>query len=706
MSAGRWAELIGQWFPEITVAGCSRTSGQLAALLTVEGLHRYFIDMDVSANEISGSASSACSGYDQYEVEILHDARIPTADPQVTLSADIWLPVGTDPVPSLVMMLPYRNDIVGSYHACMRWFAERGYACLLANVRGTGSSDGIQRPPLDPGEGDDLVAVIEWAASQPWCTGDVGVWGGSYGGTTTMRAASRRPAQLKAIIPMMFPFDLEWDWYHPNGARGDLRTRAYWGGMMLAYQLLPPLLNYASVEEQARWQRRLHDTEPYLMDLARHGAGDEVWRDRVIDVASVTTATLCIGGWRDGFVDPVVRAYEQIQGPKKLLIGPWGHVLPHNSPVEPIDFPSIALRWWDYWLRGVDNGVMDEPPVTLYLPGDSVGWRGFESWPPTKDELVLATGTDTRLSESTSDEILPVGVIAAYEPDPTTGLLGGPMGIVSPPIGLPLDDHEDVGGVWATSDPLSAGVLVCGRPTVTVRLVHDDFASPDAPQRLVVRLVEVDPDGRATLVAVGVLCPNEPRETYRIALNPTAWTVRAGQRLRVVLSDSDFPLLTPLTHPSPISVASIQLAAPILPEEAGTVVEMPAIGKPAASKLLSGAAELAGEIQYTLTYDPIRDGKEVAFRTNSPRAPAYQGHSLETHSGIRAAVQRVRPDESTVNAHHTLVAHMNNEEIITVTATVRCSQTTLLARGDVEIDGTTVFSRTWQSLLGDANGHR
>jgi predicted acyl esterase len=221
-------------------------------------------------------------------VEIRRDLRIPTADPQATLSADLYLPAGADPVPALVTVIPYRKDFLGgiSLHAALRCFAERGYACLLVDSRGTGSSDGLPRPKFDSGEGDDAVAAIEWAAAQPWCTGNVGMWGISIGGFATMRAASRRPPNLKAIIPIMTPLDPGREAVHHDGARVDLNQRALWSGSMLVQQLLPPLLNYTSVQEQRRWYQRLHETEPFIVDLARHGPGDPVWQERVIDAAS------------------------------------------------------------------------------------------------------------------------------------------------------------------------------------------------------------------------------------------------------------------------------------------------------------------------------------------------------------------------------------------------------------------------------------
>ena len=649
---------------------------------------------------MSTSRPATATHQDRHEVETLYDMRIPTADPQVTLSADLYLPAGTDPVPALVTIYPYRKDVMGGLGPSLRWFAERGYGCVLVELRGIGSSDGIRRPEFDPGEGDDSIAAIEWASAQPWCDGNVGMWGGSYGAFATLRAAERRPPQLKAIIPMIGPPDPERDVVHPHGARGDLHALTFRGGMMLAQQLLPPLLNYTSVQEQRRWQQRLHHTEPVFMDFVRHGPGDPVWQERAIDVRSITAPALCVGGWQDKNADAIPRIYERIQGPKKLLMGPWGHISPQDSAVEPIDFLSIALGWWDHWLRGVDNGVMDEPAVILYVQGSRPGWRAYESWPPATRELLLATGPDTTLTESISDAPGVTGVIAEYQPDPTTGALSGLWGLVASGTALPLDQHDDdTRALSATSEPLLDDLLIAGRPAVVVRLARRDGMPASAVERLVVRLTEVDPQDRSRFISGGVACPDGPGETHTIMLWPTTYRLHAGHRLRVVLSDSDFPRLTPLVDPPSLRVAGIELAAPTLPNNAGVAFDMPVV-----DNRESNAAGLSGD-RWSITRDPIHDGIEVAIASGFRTGGAYtsQGHLLESHYDIRATVRRASPDAAVSKGTHTFLVRMSTGEQITVKANIRCTQAALWARGEVTIDRVTIFSQIWEASLGQAD---
>ena len=532
-----------------------------------------------------------------FAVDVVRDVRIPTAVPQETLAADLYRPVTDRPVPLLLTVLPYRKDFVAgvAHDGPARWFAERGYASLLVDLAGTGSSDGERRPEFDPGDGDDAVAAIDWATGQSWCDGSVGMWGHSYGAITTLRTASLGPPRLRAIIPLMHGLDPEVDTVHPDGARGDLHALANRGASMLVQQLLPPLINHKSEAEQQRWQRRLYRTEPVLLDFARHGPGDPVWRERAIDGAAITVPALCVGGWRDAFPDPLVRAYERISGPKKLLMGPWGHVMPQHAAVEPVDFLPLALRWWDHWLRGRDTGLMDEPPVTLYHQGPQPQWRAHSCWPPADGALSLTTRGDTVLTTAPTDRPDPGRTIAEYRPDPTVGSLRGVPGLGLGEACLTQDQHDDdMRSVVVQSEPLPEDLTVGGRPQVVVVLAAatdgpDTPADTAAPaQRLAVRLTEVDADGRSTLITVGVLCPRTPADRYRVALRPTVHQVPAGRRLRVALCDSDFPRLTPLPDPVALRVTRVELTVPTLAPEAGTPVELPAAPAPETGTAESG----------------------------------------------------------------------------------------------------------------------
>lgn len=639
-------------------------------------------------------------------VDVVRDVRIPTGVPQQTLAADLYRPVTDRPVPLLLTVLPYRKDFVAgvAHDGPARWFAERGYASLLVDLAGTGSSDGERRPEFDPGDGDDAVAAIDWATGQPWCDGSVGMWGHSYGAITTLRTASLGPPQLRAIIPLMHGLDPEVDTVHPDGARGDLHALANRGTSMLVQQLLPPLINHKSEAEQQRWQRRLYRTEPVLLDFARHGPGDPVWRERAIDGAAITVPALCVGGWHDAFPDPLVRAYERISGPKKLLMGPWGHVMPQHAAVAPVDFLTLALRWWDHWLRGRDTGVMDEPPVTLYQQGPRPRWRAHPCWPPADGALSLATRGDTVLRPASAEQPDPGRIIAEYRSDPTVGALRGVPGLGLGEAFPTQDQHDDdMRSVVLESPPLPDGLIVAGRPEVVVTLatgadLPDRPMAPDAQlQRLAVRLTEVDPEGRSALITVGVLCPRTPADRHRLALRPTVHQVAAGQRLRVALCDSDFPRLTPPAEPAELRVVRVELTVPTLAADAGVQVELPPAPAPETRTAGSGPP---AELSWTITRDLIHDGVEVAVSAGSGDSTTDQGHQFRSGNSLLAGVRRDDPDRTVTFGSNSATVTMSTGETVTTTATVHCSPTALRATGEVTVDGVTVFAQTWEAPLG------
>ncbi len=612
------------------------------------------------------------------DVEVVRDVRIPTADPRITLSADLYRPITTERVPALVTVVPYRKDFVGglAHDGPARWFAERGYAGLLVDLRGIGSSDGVRRPEFDPGEADDAVAAIDWATAQDWCDGAVGMWGHSYGATVTMRAASRRPSGLRAIIPLMHGLDPGRDTVHPDGARGDLHALVNRGTSMLVQQLLPPLGQNSTVELH-RWHTRLHDTEPIFLDFARYGPGDPVWRDRAIDGEAIVVPALCVGGWRDAFPDGLIQAYERMRGPKKLMVGPWGHVLPQDSGVAPIDFLSLALRWWDHWLRDVDTGVMTEPPVTLYVEGARPMWRGYETWPPARDIAPVAATMDDMVE---------------FLPDPTAGALRGLPGLCLGESCPPHDQHDDdVRSVCATSDPLRADLVITGRTEVLVKLAGDQDGRVDAVRRLVVRLTEVDDSGRSTLVTAGVLRPTTASASHRVVLRPVAYRVPAGRRLRVAISDADFPRLTPLASPSPLRVVGVELSVPTTNPAAGAPVDVAALPVPRAPQ--------ERPTDWTITRDQARDGVEVAVESKAQGQNPWYGYRFETTGSLSASVRRTAPESVVMRGANSAVVWLGTGDKIVATATLRCTQTTLWARGEVTVDDLVVYSRTWEARI-------
>jgi uncharacterized protein len=643
---------------------------------------------------------------DRYPVEVLRDVRIPTADPGVTLSGDLFLPRSGGKAPALVTLLPYRKDAgagIGGW-ASFHWFASRGYACLLVDFRGTGSSDGHARAPFDPAEADDGVAAIEWCAAQDWCTGAVGMWGVSYGAITSMRTATRHPRHLRAILPIMGMLDPERDFIHPAGSRGALAPLGVWAMSTLVAQLLPPLNDFHNADEQGRWQQRLHETEPYLTQLHRTSPGDPVWRTRTIDATAIAVPTFCIAGWRDLFCDGTLRAYEQITAPKQLLAGPWMHTIPHESPFEPVDFHTMALHWWRRWLDGDDSAATAVQPPRIYVQGARPRWEQMSSWPPPAVPALFRSDGAELHSDSADPEPVTAPTSTYRLPDdPTIGSQSGLWAIPTTGFGLPLDQHEDDAAALSfTSGPLEAPLLLAGRPEVTVTI------APGArvPDRLVAKLADVAPDRASTLITVGLVLPTPtpPKENaQRISwlLNPTAHEVAAAHHLRLILSDGDIPRLWPLPRPSapePIAdhVEGISRATVTLPTVCADAdhVELSPMAPPFPGPELVPLGLTAHE-DWSTTRDLITGDLRITIVERSAAFIPGPGHRLEIATTLTSRVPRNLGDAARIEGSGRAVAHLSSGETITLDIALLVTATFATAHTEIDIDGTPVFDKRW-----------
>ncbi|HVV12143.1 CocE/NonD family hydrolase [Amycolatopsis sp.] len=594
-------------------------------------------------------------------VEVRRDVRIPTAEPGVTLSADVFRPADAGPVPALLTILPYRKD-AGAGLAngpTAHWFAERGCASVLVDFRGTGSSDGRQRPPFDPGEADDGVAAVAWAAEQPWCNGNVGMWGHSYGAILSLRTAGRKPPALKAIMPVMGMLDPELDFVHPGGRRGGLGSLGQWGLDTFLNQLLPPVNDYGSEVARRRWRERLHTAEPWVLDLFRHQPEHPVWRRRVVDPELISVPSFVVAGWRDLFCDATIRAYERIGAPKKLLAGPWMHTTPEASPFDPVEFRVLALRWWQHWLSGLDTGLMDEPPVTVYRQGASPGWQSLDSWPPAHRDEVFATEGDPVLRPGPGSC---AGVIAEGGADPTAGALSGLWGLPTSGFGLPLDQHDDdLRSLTFTSAPLRQELVIAGRPTVTVRGEVSEATA---------RLCDVDEQDRSTLISAGA---------------PTCYAVRAGHRLRISVGTADFPRLWPVTAPG-LRVRGVAVTLPVIDEFVPAELPVPE------------PVPAAGEQRpvWTVTRDLIDDGIAVTLGGMVAGPTPDGAHRLEMRRELTARVHHGAEADAVVEGTATANLLLANGETVAVRAELRLTDSTVTVTGRVEVDGRCAFARRWE----------
>jgi putative CocE/NonD family hydrolase len=215
--------------------------------------------------------------------------------------------------------------------------------------------------------------VIAWIAEQDWCDGNVGMFGKSWGAYNAFQVAATRPPALRAIAPVMGTDDRWREDIHFYG--GCLANdNFWWGSIMQLYNAMPPDPAIVGDRWTEMWRERLDGARFWPAMWLEHQTHDEMWRRGSIceDYADVEVPVFFFGGWADLFRDTPFRIAEHLKGPVKVLMGPWAHLFPHEgSPAPKADFVAEVIRFWDHWLKGVDTGLMDEPPLRFWMQ-DSV----------------------------------------------------------------------------------------------------------------------------------------------------------------------------------------------------------------------------------------------------------------------------------------------------------------------------------------------
>ena len=508
-----------------------------------------------------------------HEVQVVENVWIRVSD-DCRLSAKIWLPVSaeTDPVPALLEYIPYRkNDgtAVGdaTRHA---YLAGHGYGSVRVDLRGSGDSEGVLLDEYLAQEQDDGVAVLAWLADQPWCNGRTGMFGISWGGFNSLQIAARRPPSLKAIITHCSTDDRYADDVHYIGGCILAADALSWASTMLAFNARPPDPLVVGKTWRKRWLERLDATPPFIEAWLSHQRRDEYWRHGSVceDYAAIECAVYAVGGWADAYRNAVFRLMEGLPGPRKALIGPWSHTYPEDGvPGPAIGFLQEALRWWDYWLKGLDTGIMDEPLLRVwmqesieprpYYPERPGRWVAEPSW-PSPHVVVESRRVD-----------LPARTLAGAQEH---GLLAGDWCPYGAPEELPPDQGAEDGlSLCWTDAPLSERLEILGSPEATLTV------AVDRPLALVcVRLCDVAPDGASTLVTRGLLnlaqresneqpTPLTPGERYTVSvrLSAIAHAFLPGRRLRVAISPTYWPWAWPSPEPVTLSVFEARIDLPV-----------------------------------------------------------------------------------------------------------------------------------------------
>lgn len=506
--------------------------------------------------------------------EVIETVWIPMPD-GTRLAARLWLPDGArdTPVPCILEYIPYRRrDRTRMRDESMHpHLAAAGYAAIRVDIRGYGDSEGLAEDEYSHQEMQDGHDVIGWIAAQDWCDGNVGMFGKSWGAYNAFQVAATRPPALKAIIPVMGTDDRWREDIHFYG--GCLANdNFWWGSIMQLYNAMPPDPEIVGADRWlAMWRDRLEGMRFWPAMWLEHQTHDDMWRRGSIceNYADVDVPVYFFGGWADLFRDTPFRIAEYLKGPVKVLMGPWAHLYPHEgSPTPKADFVDEAIRFWDHWLRGIDTGLMDEPPLRFYLQDSTAPagkqahregrWVEEAAWPSTR--LTPAT---LWLNDGTLGDTPETGAPLTVCTPQTFGSAGGDMCSFAIPGDMPIDCRIDAGGALQfRGEPLDAPLDLLGQPSISLTV------AADRPQGFVAALlIDEAPDGTQTLLTRGFCnlthrhsdtdpAPIVPGEEMQVSVpfHGIGCRVLVGHRIVVQIASAYWPILWPAPEPVTLRV--------------------------------------------------------------------------------------------------------------------------------------------------------
>ena len=540
----------------------------------------------------------------QYKVIRERNVMVPMRD-GTRLATDIFRPDAPGRFPVLVNRGPYgKDDYVASPDHSVWFFPTHGYVVLSQDCRARFNSEGDCYTPLFQ-EVSDGYDTVEWAARQTWSNGRVGTTGQSYLGATQYTLATNNPLPpaLQVMAPVSASADfhqswvyhsggaMEWGWMVPYAIHKGRNTLERLGrddllAQMDEYVLEPGNFGRPLKDEWYRhlplqdWIGRLKETAPYFREYFEQELdGPYWWRLNLLrNLDGIKIPMFHVSSWYDIFLDGALNAYAAIterggsplaRRNQKLLVGPWAHIRPYTRATSgdtgDIDFGSNAAielhdhlrRWFDYWLKDTDTGIMDEPPVSIFVMGEN-RWRYEKEWPPARIHYTRwyfhSGGAANTLDGDGGLSPVPPAAdepsdAYSYDPDdPAPTLRGNTLMI---PHGVadqrPVEARPDV--LVYTSEPLERDLEITGPINVYLyaasSAVDTDFTA---------KLVVVRPDGYAQNLQDGIIRARyrtstrepafiTPGQVYEYAIDlwATSYLCKAGQRLRVEISSSNFP---------------------------------------------------------------------------------------------------------------------------------------------------------------------
>ncbi|HTV05905.1 MAG TPA: CocE/NonD family hydrolase [Acidobacteriaceae bacterium] len=514
------------------------------------------------------------------------------------LLSDHYYPEVGGPFPTLLMRQPYARDIASTVvYAHPVWFARHGYHVVIQDVRGRGGSDGEFYPFRH--ERKDGAETIRWLLGHPQCNGRIGMYGFSYQGMTQLLAAAEQPEGLVCIAPGMTACDLYHGWFYRNGAF-KLASGLGWGVQMLREDARRRGLRDASNALDQAWSRvqeqplyvpygehpalGAEGLPAYVKDWFAHVRPGCYWEDLDVSTAidKISVPALHVSGWFDTYLNGSVDGYLALRrgaatafarDHQYLLAGPWIHI-PWGDVAGEQNFGAVALmdtdwlllRWFNHWLKGTGEFERD-PRVRHFALGEN-RWYEADEWPvaPTHTLYLRSRGKansrkgDGVLSSAPPTDDEPRDVFV-YDPEAPVFGPGGRLSLSGSRNQAEMELGNNV--LVYTGEPLRQRMHIFGHPAVSLYA-----ATSTAHADLTAKLVRVLPDGRAMFVSIGVARSSwlfrereyeaDRVQCWRFELDPVSCVLSRGERLRLEIAGSAFPLYdrNPSTGASPAQASS------------------------------------------------------------------------------------------------------------------------------------------------------
>lgn len=519
----------------------------------------------------------------------MENAWIPMKD-GVRLAVTLYMPDGGkagEKFPAVLEYHPYRKDdgTAERDYSLYAYFVRRGYVCARVDIRGFGNSEGVPTErEYSEQEQVDGLQIIAWLAHQSWSNGNVGMMGISWSGFNSLQMAMRHAPELKAIIAVDATAELFHDDVHY------IDGMAHVDEFELNMDMAPGITGAPDYTLDEKILGPRFDAPPWSLLYFKHQHDGPFWRSPVRPYSEIQIPCFLIGGLLDGYRDSVTDMLQQTKAPLKAIVGPWNHTFPHDAvPGPQIEWREDAVRWWDYWLKGRDTGVMSDPRLIIYMqhwhppdpnlntvPGE---WRREDKWPPQNArEIVFYPQANHTLEQTTTTRD-----VHQLKYVPSIGVESGFW------WGELLSDPRPVDAFSLVYDsaPLKEDLAILGRPRALLQ------ASATAPlANWFTRLSDVAPDGTVTqITGAGINGAQresmtepsdlEPGKVYplNITMHLTSWVFPKGHRIRLAISNSLWPMVLPTPHSMTTSLElgsnGSRLTLPVVPAKGAAVPAFP-----------------------------------------------------------------------------------------------------------------------------------